>query len=113
MDIIEKAISKLEQPLPASPPPRSTIQSKKVEKPAPASSVASTEENVVALTREASVIASPSKNTPRLNKRSIKIDHQRLRQAGMLVPNSSRSRIKEEYRHIKRPLLQKSFQCSS
>ena len=106
MDIIEKAISKLDQPLitPSSPP----IQNKTVEKASPISSASSTEENVVTLTREASSAVSPSTDTLRLNKRSIKIDHQRLRQAGMLVPNSSRSRIKEEYRHIKRPLLQKA-----
>ncbi len=35
----------------------------------------------------------------------LKLDEERLRQAGMVVPDSTRSKIKEEYRHIKRPLL--------
>lgn len=35
----------------------------------------------------------------------IKLDLNYLQQAGMVVPDSSRSKIKEEYRHIKRPLL--------
>ena len=33
------------------------------------------------------------------------LDIQRLAQQGMVLPNTDRSRIKEEYRHIKRPLL--------
>ena len=35
----------------------------------------------------------------------LKLDEERLRQAGMVVPDATRSKIKEEYRHIKRPLL--------
>lgn len=35
----------------------------------------------------------------------IRLDHNYLQQAGMVVPDASRSKIKEEYRHIKRPLL--------
>ena len=38
-------------------------------------------------------------------KDSIEIDHEYLRNHGMLIPDDKRSRIKEEYRHIKRPLL--------
>ncbi|MGB5064986.1 MAG: XrtA-associated tyrosine autokinase [Candidatus Competibacter sp.] len=37
--------------------------------------------------------------------RSVMLDFQRIQAAGLLVPDSHRSRIKEEYRHIKRPLL--------
>lgn len=36
---------------------------------------------------------------------SVNLDLERIRAAGMLVPDTHRSRIKEEYRHIKRPLL--------
>jgi len=38
-------------------------------------------------------------------RRSVTLDLQRIRDAGMVVPDGNRSRIKEEYRHIKRPLL--------
>lgn len=37
--------------------------------------------------------------------RSVVLDFQRLQAAGLLVPDIRRSRIKEEYRYIKRPLL--------
>lgn len=37
--------------------------------------------------------------------RSVTLDFERIRAAGLLVPDTRRSRIKEEYRHIKRPLL--------
>lgn len=38
-------------------------------------------------------------------KNFVRLDLQYLQQAGMVVPDASRSKIKEEYRHIKRPLL--------
>lgn len=38
-------------------------------------------------------------------RRSVTLDLQRIRDAGMVVPDGNRSRIKEEYRHVKRPLL--------
>ncbi|MDX1656570.1 MAG: XrtA-associated tyrosine autokinase, partial [Candidatus Competibacteraceae bacterium] len=38
-------------------------------------------------------------------RRSATLDLNKIRQAGMVVPDTKRSRIKEEYRHIKRPLL--------
>lgn len=39
------------------------------------------------------------------SRRSVTLDKVRLQAAGLLIPDSQRSRIKEEYRHIKRPLL--------
>lgn len=42
-----------------------------------------------------------AKRTPR----SVVLDFERIRAAGFLIPDTQRSRIKEEYRHIKRPLL--------
>lgn len=38
-------------------------------------------------------------------KNAITLNLDKLRQAGMIVPDTSRSAIKEEFRHIKRPLL--------
>ena len=37
--------------------------------------------------------------------RSVVLDFQQIQAAGLLVPDTHRSRIKEEYRYIKRPLL--------
>jgi receptor protein-tyrosine kinase len=106
MDIIEKAISKLNHDSTAP----SSVSTKKniVEKTTHSLPKSLNKENVVPLPRELTFSTSPLGNVVRLNRRAVNIDNQRLRQAGMLVPNSSRSRIKEEYRHIKRPLLQKA-----
>jgi len=41
----------------------------------------------------------------RRTRRSVTLDIERIRASGLLVPDSQRSRIKEEYRQIKRPLL--------
>ncbi|MER2556884.1 MAG: XrtA-associated tyrosine autokinase [Candidatus Competibacter denitrificans] len=41
----------------------------------------------------------------RRTRRSVTLDMERIRASGLLVPDSQRSRIKEEYRQIKRPLL--------
>lgn len=45
-----------------------------------------------------------SKDTKR-TQRSVMLDMERIRSAGLLVVDPQRSRIKEEYRHIKRSLL--------
>jgi receptor protein-tyrosine kinase len=42
---------------------------------------------------------------PKRTQRSVVLDMERIRALGLLVPDARRSRIKEEYRHIKRPLL--------
>lgn len=47
--------------------------------------------------------------SPARSSRTIEIDLNRLRMAGMVVPNSETSRIAEEFRIIKRPLLLKAF----
>jgi exopolysaccharide/PEP-CTERM locus tyrosine autokinase len=39
----------------------------------------------------------------------VALDLERLRQAGMIVPGGARSRLSEEFRLIKRPLLLKAF----
>jgi len=40
---------------------------------------------------------------------SLEIDLDALARLGAILPNDSRSKIKEEYKHIKRPLLQKAM----
>lgn len=42
---------------------------------------------------------------PKRTQRSVVLDLERIRALGLLVPDARRSQIKEEYRHIKRPLL--------
>lgn len=41
--------------------------------------------------------------------RSIDIDLEELKLMGAILPDDTRSKIKEEYKHIKRPLLQKAM----
>ena len=43
--------------------------------------------------------------TGKRTQRSVNLDFERIRTAGLLALDTQRSRIKEEYRHIKRPLL--------
>jgi len=47
--------------------------------------------------------------TLRRTKRQVEIDFDRLSQSGFVTPQRMRTRIAEEYRVIKRPLLQKAF----
>jgi protein-tyrosine kinase len=56
---------------------------------------------------KSSPLVDPSVSTvaPKRTQRSIVLDLERIRAMGLLVPDARRSRIKEEYRHIKRPLL--------
>jgi receptor protein-tyrosine kinase len=54
--------------------------------------------------QKAHKIASQSGLTENL----LNIDFDMLKQLGAILPDDSRSKIKEEYKHIKRPLLQKA-----
>lgn len=104
MDSIEKAMfgrqpGSISQPPPIIPP---TIS--------PVAPVTSAAKDVI---EEAVNIAinAPAINTgaiianKRRTRQSIVLDMERIRRIGLLVPDIQRSRIKEEYRHIKRPLL--------
>lgn len=61
--------------------------------------------------RAAAIAKSPPVSIPtpvvasKRTQRSVVLDLERIRALGLLVPDARRSRIKEEYRHIKRPLL--------
>ncbi|HQC72877.1 MAG TPA: chromosome partitioning ATPase, partial [Candidatus Competibacteraceae bacterium] len=89
MDIIERAMSGAQEPRPnppAAPPP-----------PPPST-----------LERYAAMATPPEpvvRATPKRTRRAIELDLEHIRALGLLVPDTRRSRIKEEYRHIKRPLL--------
>lgn len=43
---------------------------------------------------------------------TLHLDLQMLSQKGFITPNDTRSRVAEEYRMIKRPLLKRAFDCS-
>lgn len=64
------------------------------------------EKATIGLTTAASGgVANQSTVAAKRTQRSVVLDFQRLQAAGLLVPDIRRSRIKEEYRYIKRPLL--------
>lgn len=107
MDTIEKAIERLSarkspaiegnvaraasEPVIETRPPMAASQAASVNSPAPTPRL------------DANNVA--SRVAIRRTRRSVTLDLQRIRDAGMVVPDGNRSRIKEEYRHIKRPLL--------
>lgn len=97
MDSIEKAMSvRPRSPVrsPASPPPPVTSL--------PAENVV---ERVAHLTAASPDMAAAAPGSVKRTQRSVILDFERLRVAGFLEPDTQHSRLKEEYRQIKRPLL--------
>jgi receptor protein-tyrosine kinase len=115
--LVEKAAERLEGgilrgdaastgPLPAegpSSPPM--VEEKNAAPPQPATPPAETP--VQAQEREPE--ASQAQTDTRRTKRQVEIDFERLSRAGFVTPQRMRTRIAEEYRVIKRPMLQKAF----
>lgn len=105
MDTIEKAIQRLNELGAASAASRS-IAANAVEVPPPVTGAAPAEpQSVAAAPVPAAPVPAAPVGSSECARRSISLDLEHLRQVGMLVPDDRRSRIKEEYRHIKRPLL--------
>jgi receptor protein-tyrosine kinase len=50
-------------------------------------------------------LAAVKPGSAKRTQRSVSLDFERIRTVGLLAPDTQRSRLKEEYRHIKRPLL--------
>lgn len=98
MDTIEKAMQKLGKPGAGAAPQKGITEQIEMRG---SDAVYSTSGSGASL----ATVVSAKRNTGKRTRRSIAIDPEQLRQAGMLIPDSKRSRIKEEYRHIKRPLL--------
>jgi protein-tyrosine kinase len=94
MNIIEKAMNKLAQ---AGPPLQPSREAEMAAPVGPAYAGQATG----AVQSDPDAVVNPMERT----KRAITLDLERIRQYGMLVPDTHRSRIREEYRHIKRPLL--------
>lgn len=104
MNIIEKAAQRLKQPVPGS----------LVEKAAQRLTSDGADQDVAAARDEAPPAAGagaePGETTdaPRRSRRAT-IDFDRLSAVGMLTPFGKRTRLAEEFRVIKRPLLRKAF----
>ena len=108
MDTIEKALQKHQQQHPGQ---EADSQPEPVDQPAPveplsANTVSEAElaEHQAPLNTLSEVPAAPSQfgKGPKLD-----IDLESLESKGFIVPNDKRSRLREEYKHIKRPLLQR------
>ena len=96
MDTIEKAMS------------RFFSREKQERKPQVVNKVGESSEQTVSAQKTQSVGTAKHALGAEANaatKQSVTLDLERIQQNGMVVPDDKRSRIKEEYRHIKRPLL--------
>ena len=62
-------------------------------------------ERTAGLTKEQTVVRVSEAAANKRTQRSVTLDMERMRAAGLLVVDAQRSRTKEEYRHIKRTLL--------
>jgi protein-tyrosine kinase len=98
MDSIEKAmLARQRGPVRSPPPPPPPVTS------SPAEGVI---ERMAHLTMGSpDLVATATPGSTKRTQRSATLDFERIRAAGLLAPDTQRSRIKEEYRHIKRPLL--------
>lgn len=106
MDLIERAAAKLAEQQPEAPgptPANSRISAADLD--LQARTVEIQHVNAAIQARLQETVASPVTD-PGANKFTLNLDFKHLRQQGLIVPDESRSQIKEEYRHIKRPLLQ-------
>jgi len=105
MSIIEKAIEKMNK--------KSTVEAS-VEKHLSASRPEATAPRQSQVKEQVSRQATPAHErtlteTKNTVAKSIKLDFNILRNAGMVVPDNTRSRIADEYRLIKRPLIMNAF----
>ena len=101
MDIIEKAANRLKAN--TAPPPQPARRA--VNHPSiPTNSIgrAATNSTSTAQTRQSIL---PPNRLEQHSKRSISLEFERLQHSGMIVPDGTRSLIKEEYRRIKQPIL--------
>ncbi|HRD67133.1 MAG TPA: XrtA-associated tyrosine autokinase [Candidatus Competibacter sp.] len=96
MDSIEKAMSS-RSPGPTVSPPVATARAFP-----PKGDLIERTANIAV---EPSSVHTDASTATKRTQRSVTLDLEQIRAAGLLVPDTQRSRIKEEYRYIKRPLL--------
>lgn len=98
MDSIEKAmLARPRGPVRSPPPPPPPVTSP------PAEGVIERMAHLAMASPE--LVATAAPGSAKRTQRSATLDFEQIRAAGFLAPDTQRSRIKEEYRHIKRPLL--------
>ncbi|WP_164932037.1 XrtA-associated tyrosine autokinase [Janthinobacterium sp. 17J80-10] len=112
MSIIEKAIGKLGQGKQEAPRTPIIVSAAEAQKKPPEAKAA------VAMPVQAAAVddvpAAPAVNTqPRQTSKRVNIDLERLHNLGMVTPDGGRTPIAEEFRLIKRPLIEKAFDRSS
>ena len=98
MDSIEKAmLARQRGPVRSPPPPLPPVASQ------PAEGVIERMAHLAMASPDSVTTATPG--SAKRTQRSATLDFERIRAAGFLAPDTQRSQLKEEYRHIKRPLL--------
>lgn len=98
MDSIEKAmLARQRGPVRSPPPPPPPVAS------SPAEGVIERMAHLTMGSPDLAATATPG--SAKRTQRSATLDFERIRAAGFLAPDTQRSQLKEEYRHIKRPLL--------
>ena len=99
MDSIEKAMLGRSQTLirpPPTPPPTPVMPPPRQE---------DVIERAIQRTTASTDLAAPENRTVQRTRRSVTLDFERFRAKGLLTPDAQRTRLKEDYRYIKRPVL--------
>lgn len=103
MDTIEKALKKHQLSR------ESALLEQENESTERSSSIESTDERSPAPNNGETKVKSRDRQTdPRDHNGYLTLDFEAMSELGVIMPDDKRSKIKEEYKHIKRPLLQKA-----
>ena len=111
MSIIEKAINKLDQDKISAEPligPQAENQQRQEANRAQKGAI-----KIKSVNSKKATPASTAGPVDHTNTRKIDIDLDKLKQLGMMTPDSERSSIAEEFRRIKRPILDKMFNSNT
>ena len=114
MSIIEKAASRIDQqrhaPAVARTPETATVDVVEADAPVVAPTVpAHAAPAAEAAAAQASAPAAEARPAQKFSTRRVELDLNRMRDMGMVTAASGRTRLLEDFRVIKRPLLQRAF----
>lgn len=109
MSIIERAVGKLETAKVEGPLPKHVASSMLQE--APADSTLTSPDTSKPTDNQSNMSSPPADETSLRRQQShpVQVNIARLQDLGMLTPDGERSAIAEEFRYIKRPLLENAF----